>query len=579
MNKTKTAIISKEAIMGSVGIFSKAAHTFRNQFGELVVLGILSCFATFLVMDLFAHPGRPLTFDGRVHITTIQQYYLALKGHEFPVQWANGWSTYGFPLGLVAHQVTSYLGAGIEFLVHDPALAYNWVALIGALSSTLLFYVFMRLQMKREAAFVGTLLFAYAPYRIVNLYTRGALPEFFSSTFMVLALLGVFLLAKNRILGTVCLALGIAFTGLTHPMMLIPLALLLGPYVLLLLLKSKQKAKDFLYIFFVGIIGLLIASYYLLPLNVEIQYFNYGLTKNHYRLNQTLMVSELLHSQWDYYGSGNPAELSENLSLGTFEVATLLLGVLIFIVVKDQKKRSFMLVWVGISLVAVFLMLPLSDVLYRHSDLLGSIQYPSRMFSVLVISIPVAASFLFEWYGSKKLFVLIVLAILVTRLPVLYGKTYIVDPQSAYTYIQANLHTLNLNPIWLGNPLDYPVRTKQYTVIGGQGTVDPLLLGNAMRLYEVHARTDMRMLDYTTFFPGWLVFVDGAQVPLEFQDVNARGLLTYNVPKGDHQVKVVFVMTRIRKAGYVLSFLGVFLLFSMILILFSKKYFVKNREF
>ena len=50
--------------------------------------GVILIVSFFLVADLFFHPGRSITFDGHIHITTIAQFHNALKDGEFPVRWS-----------------------------------------------------------------------------------------------------------------------------------------------------------------------------------------------------------------------------------------------------------------------------------------------------------------------------------------------------------------------------------------------------------------------------------------------------------------------------------------------------------
>ena len=62
--------------------------------------------------------------------------------------------------------------------------------------------------------------------------------------------------------------------------------------------------------------------------------------------------------------------------------------------------------------------------------------------------------------------------------------------------------------------------------------------------YKVTATSEIRMVDYTFYFPGWKVLVDAKEVPIEFQDMNYRGVITYNVPSGNHEVVVKFTDTK-----------------------------------
>ncbi len=145
------------------------------------------------VLDWFLTPVRSSNMDGIVHTLTPNLFYTAIKGGEFPVSWVDGFANYGLPLGVIAHQLTTYLTSFFEFLVNDPVIAFNLVAFLGFFLSFLFFYIFLRIYFNEIVSFSGALLFHLSAYRILNIYIRGALPEFFAAVFMPVLLIGMYL--------------------------------------------------------------------------------------------------------------------------------------------------------------------------------------------------------------------------------------------------------------------------------------------------------------------------------------------------------------------------------------------------
>ena len=70
------------------------------------------------------------------------------------------------------------------------------------------------------------------------------------------------------------------------------------------------------------------------------------------------------------------------------------------------------------------------------------------------------------------------------------------------------------------------------------------------------AFTPSRIIVNTLYFPGWQVLVDGYPVEIQFQDPSWRGLMTFNVSAGEHQVVVKFGETRLRMFADVISLVG-----------------------
>ena len=58
-----------------------------------------------------------------------------------------------------------------------------------------------------------------------------------------------------------------------------------------------------------------------------------------------------------------------------------------------------------------------------------------------------------------------------------------------------------------------------------------------------------RIRENTLYFPNWEVYVSGQKTEIEFQDRLNRGLITYYVPSGKNDVKIVFQDTKLRKVA------------------------------
>src|SRR3990167_5345866 len=240
-----------------------------------------------LVFDLFFNKGHSAHMDGRAHITTITQFYLAIKSGDLKPTWADGFANYGMPVPLVAHQLISYLGAWITFITQNAITSWKIVALIAAFLSNYIFYRFLRIYFKQLPSFVGVFLYNVAPYRILNIFVREALPEFFASTFFPLVFLSLYYLIKEKKLWVIpFLVISVTGLALSHPMMLVVSSFFIFPYLIYLLKDEpsdaisamkgmKEKIKLLVLTAGLAVWGLLMAGFYLLPPTYEIKYFYY----------------------------------------------------------------------------------------------------------------------------------------------------------------------------------------------------------------------------------------------------------------------------------------------------------------
>ena len=118
-----------------------------------------------------------------------------------------------------------------------------------------------------------------------------------------------------------------------------------------------------------------------------------------------------------------------------------------------------------------------------------------------------------------------------------------------------------MNPTWTDSSENYPKKIEQARMIEGDGTLEFIEVKNASRIYKIVANSDIRMIDYTFYFPGWNVYVnDGSTIYpaiIEYQDLNYRGLMTYKLPPGEYIVTIKYEATKTRALGIIMSIFGV----------------------
>ena len=538
----------------------------------------------FFVSELFLFNGLPAGFDSKTHITTLMQFGQALKSGDFPVVWLNNFGNYGLPVGITAHQLTNYFGAFITFFTLDPKLSYDILILISTIFTNILFYIFLRQYFKPLACFLGVLIFCFTPYRIFTVYIRGALPEYFSSIFLPLILLSLYIfILKKKFYGLILLTVFTAGLTLCHPMMLVVYSFLFLAYLVFLVLTSGipkvKKLKIFLASLFGTFLGVLICSYYVLPLNLETKYLYYSQQIDHLVMGNFLSFANYFVNRWDYFRITEVFARGHIVQFGLLETFILIFGLTFYIYEKKIKKskENFQLLGFVLvtSLLLIFFTTQLSEIFYKHVFFLNSLQFPWRFLSALTFLPPIVAASLYNRFPKRRILICVVIAVCLFSFPQIYGKNLTAYPISSYNFSKENLYSVTMNTIWSGRSEDYPTRKIQAEVIGGNGKIINQNLSNSSRKYTVDAKTALRLVDYTFYFPGWNVYVDNVKTNIEFQDPIYRGIITYRVPTGKHSIRVVFEDTKIRAIAKDLS-----ILFSFIFIaLFITKNYIKKYIF
>lgn len=518
--------------------------------------------AFFLTSDLFLRHGQPATFDGPTHITTMAQFYTGLSQGQFPVVWADGFANYGMPIPLIAQQTTNYVGSIINFITQNIILSHNLVYLLGAFLSSLFFYIFLRIYFKPEIAFLGTFLFNFSSYRIINIYIRGAQPEFFAPVFIPLSLVSIHLINKNHIRsGFALLIFSTAMIIFTHPFMFIVSLFLTIPYAGYIYYKKKNRIKlSLLTLLSIGL-GICLTGGYIIPLFGEIKYFYYSRTPNHLVPDQFLTLKNFFDYNWYYYYRNDIFIRGNFIQVGIVETLTIIAGIITSIIALSKRsftKNSLLLFASILSLIFIFMMIPYSSFLYQYISFLNGIQFPWRFLGAFIFIPPIILCSLVVKSKHQHIFIVsIILLIAFIRFPQIYGKNFTYHPQSTYFFTIDNLHGTILNTVWTGNTSEYPVKRIKYEIIEGKGNVKELVMRNGVREYQVIAESNIKMADYTFYFPGWKLYIDGSENPIQYQDPKYRGVITYDVPTGKHNITLRHEPTKIRTFGYIVSILAI----------------------
>jgi hypothetical protein len=558
-------------------------HIIQNKV-DIVNVIILTFLAVVLVYEAFYMSGQPANMDGTVHITNIAIFHNALRDGDFPVRWTDGFANYGLPMGSFAQQMTSYLGGFLTFITNDPLVSFNYVYLAGTWLSLVVFYCWLRNHASSFPAMIGAFLFNFAPYRIINLYIRGALPEYFSSVFVALMLLSLYLLLVDRkIKGWLLLVLATAGLILTHPMNVITGAFLVGPYGTWLVFQTRNKIKGAVSVASAMLLGVLMTAYYTVPLLKEIQYFYYGSGSNRYTANSALGLDSIFDNQWYYFHEATNSILSRGhvMKVGSYEFLILLIGLLTigiswFKLRSDNSSRlTYLSLFSLTGLAVLYFMSPQAVFLFEKIDLLSNIQFSWRLLSAFIFIPPIIATLLLQQvrFNVTRLILACAIVFLVVqnRFPQLYGKNYTIFPQNHYYFTVDNLHTTNMNTIWSERSTNYPIEVDKAAILSGEGEILAAEVSNSSRSYTIKAQGSVRMIDRTFYFPGWEVTSNGVRLPIEFQDEDYRGVITYELPEGLNQVELKFTDTNTVKIGNYLSLVAIFALGAIVALLFLRK--------
>lgn len=506
-------------------------------------------------IGIFATPLLPHTSDGGVQIPRMAAYYKAFTDGHIPVRWAGDLNYgYGMPLFIFIYH-TAFLIA-IPLLAAGVSLVTSFKILLAL--SFLLSGIFMFLFAREwlgdpRKALVVTLLYQFAPYRLVEILVRGSIGGIYAYSFFPLVLYGIVRLNRNRDFRSLCLtALATALMIISHN----SLALVFFGLVCWFALLFGTSIRSRLFMLLALGLGLGLAAWFWMPALLEHKY-TYGdlFMKDLFRVNFPAFVNFFIPNFFDR----RELRVSEiSVHIGLFHSFVLLIAG--FLLTQWRKidgfSRRLLLFTLVPTAVSFLFMHPVTVPLWERISWLRQFQFPWRLLAVLSITTACMGPLLFHFpriYGKRILVAILALTVLATA--------YYWQPTQGYdTYNEQDFWNYPLNTtyfgetdvIWSAGPASaYP--RERVAVIGGEATVSGFTRKTQWQRFTVRAETPAQLVSHTQYFPGWRVEVDAVPVPIQFQDQNWRGLITFPVPAGTHTVQIVFGESKIRLLADVIS--------------------------
>jgi len=508
--------------------------------------------------------------------------------------WYPGWGTdhalgYGYPT-FVLYSPLAYYGAEVFLLLGaGKVAAVKWIWALATVGAGLAMYVYARRVLGRLPGLLAAVVYVYTPYHLADIYVRAALAEYCAFVWMPLALLAFHNLAEKVTARRLALA-GLAYGALwlTHNVTAIAFTPLLAAYVLFRLLAEQsgglaavrtthglgKLAGRAAAALGGAALGMGIAAALILPNLLERRYVaqEQWVGEGYNYAQHFVYPFQLLSGFWGYDPAlPGPAD-GMSFQLGAVPVVLgLAATVFAFRRGRPAGQRALILFFAGATLLVVVLMLPLSAPVWELLPIASLIQFPWRLLALTTVALAVlagAAAVQAQGTGqgaelSRGHWALLVLVVVLASFPYTQPE-YTPAPAIA----EGPLLVLKFEreyPDMVGmtawtqeQPSDSPL-VEQYLAGGPLVTAEALAPGAQVEMIRAAGASDelwvrseggTALRFYTYYFPGWRVYVDGKRLPdAELRPETAYGLLTVDVPPGEHRVLLRWGDTPVRAVG------------------------------
>lgn len=554
-------------------------------FNKKVFISLLFIIALLPLLDLF-NLGLPITHDGPDHVARIANFYQSLtEGHVVP-RWAGNlnWG-YGHPILMFLYPLPSYIASFFHFVgfsfVDSTKLVFGATYIL----SIYFMYLLAKAHLGWQAGIVSGILYGFAPYRFVDIYVRGAIGEHVSFVFIPMVCYFLFLLAEgyskdNRVLqkqNNIGVGISLSMTGLilSHNAVSIMFLPIIGLYTLYLYyFYAGRNNKYLLYALISLMLGFGMSAFFWIPAFFEGKYTLRDIVTKSDFGSRFVPLKNFFFSKWSY---GGDRELSKEI--GILQWAGILGSVWIMLKEKSQKHIWFLRISLSVFIISLFLMTQFSSQIWKAVSILQKFQFPWRFLHVTVFISALLGGFVVYYIPEKHkktaVTACFILAVLFSRY-MWRAQSYLYYPDSYYSGIyKGTTDTGESSPIWSVRFMEKNPDS-HIQIIEGDGRVIERRRLSTFHEFEIKAETPLRVAENTLYFPGWRVYIDNVEKKdIEFQDPNWRGLITIDIERGSHEVKLVFTETKLRRVSDYISVIG-FLLIPFI-IFYDKKLFFRKK--
>lgn len=518
------------------------------------------------LVSIFITSSFPHTHDGSVHLARMAAYFKALLDGQIPIRWAGDLNYgYGMPLFNFIYQLPYFIASIFLFFGFGLAASFKLTLALSYLLSGIFMYAFGReFFNESKKALLLTVFYQFASFRLVELLGRGSFGEVYTYTFLPLILFGLTLIRKKATPKTFFLtSVATALLVLSHNSVSLLFFLLSLGFVV-----AFTKTKKLLFWSFAALFsGLLLSAFYWMPAVFEHKY-TYGdlLMRNVYLLHFPSFFSFFIP---DFTNSQSFKIEGISVQIGFFHVLAIMFSALIIVWRKklDMQTKKIIGYALVIFILSIFFMQPISKIAWENLSYLRQFQFPWRFLSVVVFATSFLSVSFFQtpiikrgWIFNLLIFFVIISTVFYWRPPLGFDK---IVEKYYWNFPLSTTYYGETDVIWsVGPAKEYPKR--RIDIIGGEAVVKDFSKKSQLQTFTVEAKTDAQLVSHTQYFPGWRVYVDSRQIPIEFQDINWRGEITFWVPKGMHQVKILFGETKLRLFADALSLISLLGLLSFL---------------
>lgn len=526
----------------------------RKKINLLYLLIVLSLLPLVSILRKGSYESGDLSLHSKIAMS----FYTSLSDGNIVPQWsATLCSYYGCPFFEFIYPLPYYIVSFFHFVGLSFINSIKLLIAASFISSGIAMYLWTKEEFGKLAGFTAAILYLFAPYHLVDIHFRVAIGEILAFVFLPLVFLSCQKLVKTKnLIWYFILAFSFGLLILSHQVISLSSFPFIVLYILFLSKKKNWNFKELIYYFSSLIYGIILSSFYTLPVIFESKYTQFFSSAS----VELIKFSDLIYSPWRYgfLFQGPKGELSS--IIGYIQLLIILTVIISIVLKKFNFKKSKILIFFLASFLVIFiLMQPISKPFWDYTPLVKSFQFSFRLLLLTSFFTSAIAAILVKKYNSKAfIFIICFIAIFSTILN--WGNRKNI-PQINDSYLNNELYSQSpfknspLNPKWVN--LKYSWISKkpklQTEVLEGKAITTQIFRNSTSYKYKIEAKTNIVIKENTFYYPLWNLKINNKKHELEYSNPKYPGIITYKLPKGTYNVEINFEDTFLRSFSKKLS--------------------------
>lgn len=551
----------------------------KNLLIKILPFLVITVISYFAINSLFQPGFFPIHDDEQVG-RLFELNYSLVSGHFPPRLSQNLGFGYGYPIFNFYPSFVYYIAEAFVLIGFGFIASIKIMIGLGFILSGQFMYLFSKEYFGKIGGLLSAGLYIYAPYHSVDVYVRGALPEFWSFVFVPAIFWSLKKLAdtnNNKYL--ILVSLFSSMLVLTHNLVAMMSGFFILVYVLYLSSSLKNKKSFWFKVIFSGMLALGISAYFWIPSFFERKFTMIELLTSEladYR-QHFIYLKQFWNSAWGFGGSAYGPGDGMSFQIGKINIIltfVTILAVAIHFLLKIKIQKIY-IVFMFLFLFSIFIQTEYSKFIWDNLSTFSYIQFPWRfmLFTVFASSfLSGGVIFFIKNRNIKIAFVVLVLFITILASYKYFKPQMFLTNRTDNNYIQPDFIKWDTS-ILAFEYVPYGIATKtgkygntvvdisrdeisknSYEVISGEVDVKEVINLVHKKKFELIVKEPSVLQINTYSFPGWKAYLNNEEIT--YSDSNKLKLIHIDLEKGKYELSVVFEDTLVRKIANYVSLLS-----------------------